>query len=32
MPGWDESKREFELPWREAGPPNHLNDQVDQDQ
>jgi hypothetical protein len=21
-------KREFKLPWREAGPPNHLGDQV----
>ena len=25
-------KREFKLPWREAGPPNHLNDHVDSDQ
>jgi len=25
-------KREFKLPWREAGPPNHLNDKVDSDQ
>jgi len=26
------SKREFKLPWREAGPPNHLDDKVDSDQ
>ena len=25
-------KREFKLPWREAGPPNHLNDKVDSGQ
>ena len=25
-------KREFKFPWREAGPPNHLDDQVDSDQ
>ena len=25
-------KREFKLPWREAGPPNHHNDKVDSDQ
>ena len=25
-------KREIELPWREAGPPNHLDDKVDSDQ
>ena len=24
--------REFNLPWREAGPPNHLDDSVDPDQ
>ena len=24
--------REFKLPWREAGPPNHLDDKVDSDQ
>ena len=24
-------KREFKLPWREAGPPNYLNDGVDSD-
>ena len=24
-------KREFKLPWREAGPPNHLDDGVDSD-
>ena len=24
-------KREFNLPWREAGPPNHLDDEVDSD-
>ena len=24
--------REFELPWREAGPPNHHDDKVDSDQ
>jgi len=22
-------EREFKLPWREAGPPNHLDDKVD---
>ena len=25
-------KREFKLPWREAGPPDHHNDKVDSDQ
>ena len=25
-------KREFKLPWHEAGPPNHLDDNVDSDQ
>jgi len=25
-------KREFELPWREAGPPNHRDDKVGSDQ
>ena len=30
--GSETFKREFKLPWREAGPPNHLNDQVDSDQ
>ena len=25
-------KREFKLPWREAGPPNHVDDKVDADQ
>ena len=25
-------KREFKLPRREAGPPNHLNDKLDSDQ
>ena len=25
-------KGEFKLPWREAGPPNHHDDQVDSDQ
>jgi len=25
-------KREFKLPWREAGPPNHHEDTVDSDQ
>ena len=25
-------EREFQLPWREAGPPNHLDDKVDSDQ
>ena len=25
-------KREFKLPWREAGPPNHHDDEVDSDQ
>ena len=36
-PGWEGRckatwKREFKLPWREAGPPNHHDDQVDSDQ
>ena len=25
-------QREFKLPWREAGPPNYLNDTIDSDQ
>jgi hypothetical protein len=25
-------RRQFKLPWREAGPPNHLDDKVDVDQ
>ena len=25
-------KREFKLPWREAGPPNHHDDNADSDQ
>ena len=25
-------KREFKLPWREAGAPNHHDDKVDSDQ
>ena len=25
-------RREFKLPWREAGPPNHHDDKVDSDQ
>ena len=25
-------KREFKLPWREAGPPNHHDDKVDSNQ
>ena len=25
-------KREFKLPWREAGPPNHHDDKMDSDQ
>ena len=25
-------KREFKLPWREAGPPSHFDDRVDSDQ
>ena len=25
-------KREFKLPWRETGPPNHHDDKVDSDQ
>jgi len=25
-------KKGFKLPWREAGPPNHHEDQVDSDQ
>jgi len=29
--GWS-GKREFKPPWREAGPPNHLNDTVDSEQ
>ena len=28
----DTWKREFELAWREAGPPNHLEDEVDSEQ
>ena len=24
-------KKEFKLPWREAGPPNHHDDKVDSD-
>jgi hypothetical protein len=24
--------KEFKLPWREAGPPNHYDDEVDLDQ
>jgi len=28
----DTWKREFKLPWREAGPPNHHDDKVDSDQ
>ena len=24
--------RQFKLPWREAGPPNHHDDKVDSDQ
>ena len=24
-------KREFKLPWRQAGPPNHLDNKVDSD-
>jgi len=28
----DTWKREFELPWREAGPPNHHDGKVDSDQ
>ena len=32
--GWKELtfKRAFKLPWREAGPSNHLDDTVDSDQ
>ena len=26
------SKREFKIPWREAGPPNHHDDKADSDQ
>ena len=26
------TRDELKLPWREAGPPNHLNDKVDSDQ
>jgi len=25
-------KKEFKLPWREAGPPNHPDDKVDSDE
>ena len=25
-------KKKFKIPWREAGPPNHLDDNVDLDQ
>jgi len=25
-------EKEFKLPWREAGPPNHHDDKVDSDQ
>ena len=25
-------KRKFKFPWRKAGPPNHLDDEVDADQ
>ena len=25
-------EREFKLPWREAGPPNHHDDEADSDQ
>ena len=25
-------RTEFKLPWRDAGPPNHLDDRVDSDQ
>ena len=25
-------EREFKLPWREAGPPNHHDDKVDSDE
>jgi len=25
-------ERQFKLPWREAGPPNHRDDKVDSDQ
>ena len=25
-------KREFKVPWRKAGPPNHLDDKVDSNQ
>jgi len=31
--GWEATwKREFKLPWREAGPLYHLDDKVDSDQ
>ena len=31
--GWKATwKREFRLPWREAGPSNHFDDEVDSDQ
>ena len=29
---WKSWKREFKLPWREAGPPNHPEEKVDFDQ
>ena len=31
-PGTSARKRESKIPWREAGPPNHLDDTVDSDQ
>ena len=32
LPTMSTWKREFKLPWREAGPPHHLDDKVDSDQ
>jgi len=32
VPKWMCVGREFKLPWREAGPPNHRDDKVDSDQ
>ena len=29
---WGFRKREFKIPWREAGPPDHHDDEVDSDQ
>ena len=31
LPALKRTAREFKLPWREAGPPNHHDDKVDSD-